>query len=185
MSPYDGGPCHQPPLLLTLVTLLSRFPLGLINAFYLSLDLLVGFLLYHVGETAVSRGITPKEGGYHLGLMMMSIYLFNPITLVTSMARSSLIYTHLAILISLFYALQGRRTWATCSIAFATYLSFYPLVLIIPILLLLIRQVPTSARKDIMVSCVGGILAWSSTFHLLSFLLTASWNYLPATYGFM
>ncbi|RKP13502.1 GPI transamidase subunit PIG-U, partial [Piptocephalis cylindrospora] len=185
MSPYDGGPCHQPPLLLTLATLLSRFPLGIINAYYLFLDLLAGFLLYQVGEAATSKGITPKPNGYHLGLVMMSVYLFNPISLITSMARSSLIYTHLAILSSLLYALRGSRTWAMCSIALATYLSLYPLVLITPILLALTHQVPASSRKDVMLSCIGGVLAWTSALHLLSFLLTASWDYLPATYGFI
>ncbi|KAI9375001.1 GPI transamidase subunit PIG-U [Aspergillus egyptiacus] len=142
VSPYDGGVYHQAPLLLPLFSLLPNaqeypFPTAL---FYSLLDLLNANALVTISDSAqaVSGRLyssTRKEIKWD-GAVVAAWFLFSPFTIATCLGRSTGVLTSTGILYAISAAIQGKSLNAMFALGLASYLSIYPALLFIPLILL-------------------------------------------------
>lgn len=116
-------------------------------------------------------------------------FLFNPFTIATCLARSTSVFTTSGVLFAVSNAVSGNSINAMLALGFASYLSLYPALLFIPLVLLCYDQrlqgpSPPSAASFIvrhavlLLASVAGLLG-------LSYLITGNfWEFISATYGF-
>ncbi|KAK2044558.1 GPI transamidase subunit PIG-U [Colletotrichum somersetense] len=194
VSPYDGGVYHQAPLFLPLFSLLpdpKSLPI-FIYLLYILVDILSADALSRIadsGEAGSSRLFTsPRRGKRWSGLVVASLFLFNPFTIATCVGRSTSVFSTCAILHAVAKAVSGAPLGAMVALSFATYLSMYPLLLLPPLVLLAYdrqdpsRRIASAARFALAnVAVVTAVLA---ALFFMSFLVTGgSWEFLSSTYG--
>ena len=122
-------------------------------------------------------------------LMLLSSYLFNPFTIATCVARSTSIFTNCAILVAISKAVVGNSPNSMLALAFASYLSLSPALLLPPLLILCYdrdarqtKNLPepisyTAKHVSLFVGSTGALL-------IMSYLVTGgSWEFLSSTYG--
>jgi GPI-anchor transamidase subunit U len=117
-------------------------------------------------------------------------YLFNPFTIATCLGRSTNLFTNCGILYAISNAVMGNSVNAMLALAFASYLSLYPLLLLPPLILLCFDRHIRAGKKY--TSPVNfaithfGIWAGSivALLYMSYFITGNSWDFLPATYGF-
>lgn len=131
LSPYDGGVYHQAPLLLTILQILPHpivfTGLDLLNAWNISL--------------VASRLALPSPRFVKLdSTILVAIYLFNPFTIMACLGRSSQTFTNTAILQATSSAISGNMFGTLFALAFGTYLTIYPGLILPPLLLLLLQS---------------------------------------------
>lgn len=107
-----------------------------------------------------------------------ALYLFNPLTILSCVSRSSILFTNLSIVIALLSAVSNRPTSAMFSIALASYLSFYPVMLLPPLVLF-------HTNRAAMATSVATFMAALLALLTISYLLVGSWDFIQATYGVM
>lgn len=193
VSPYDGGVYHQAPLLLPLFSLLpdpSTYPI-FTYLLYIIVDLLSANALYKIaesGEASASRLFTSarKERRWS-GYIVAALFLFNPFTIATCMARPTNVFTTCAILHAVAKAIAGNPFTAMLALSFATYLSMYPILLLPPLILLAYDRQFVSKRASSLLQFAGiNVIAVAfclSALFLGSYLLTGSWEFVTSTYG--
>ncbi|KAI9729532.1 MAG: hypothetical protein M1834_006728 [Cirrosporium novae-zelandiae] len=195
VSPYDGGVFHQAPLLLPFFSLLPNplsFPLAT-SLLYIGLDLLCADAVIQIaesGESVASRlFVSPRKAIRGNSLHIAAAYLFDPFTIATCLGRPTSIFTNCAILYAIANAVNGRSLHSMLALAFASYLSLYPTLLLPPLLLLCYdrhaRESKTPISSMSFLSSHSTIFASSFTFLLyLSYFTTgSSWEFLSSTYG--
>ena len=113
--------------------------------------------------------------------------LFNPFSLLSCCARSTAAFNTVAILTSVSYSLRGRAGPAMAALAFATYLSMYPVLLLLPSVLLILdvlrqqtgaeprRIAPLIITTEYLLSFAGSLVS--------SFLFLGSWEFIASVYG--
>ncbi|KAL5359165.1 GPI transamidase subunit PIG-U [Aspergillus floccosus] len=196
VSPYDGGVFHQAPVLLPLFSMfpnIDQSPLAT-AIFFSIVDLLNAEALVIISESgqAVSgRFYTAVRK--HIkwdGVSIAAWFLFNPFTIATCLGRSTGVFTTTGILYALSNAVSGNSLNAMLSLGFASYLSIYPALLFIPLVLLCYDQ---RAQKATSPPGVALFVLKHLVILLLSVagLLSVSWlivddfyDFISATYGF-
>jgi phosphatidylinositol glycan class U len=118
----------------------------------------------------------------------MASYLLNPFTIATCLARPTSVLTNTLILLAIAAASNGRSVTLLLALAFASYLSLHPTLLLPPLLILCYAQRAAHNKgegKPVrftvlhvlgFVSILGGLLG-------LSVALTGSTQFLSSTYG--
>ncbi|CAI7662652.1 unnamed protein product [Penicillium bialowiezense] len=195
VSPYDGGVFHQAPLLLPLFALLpdaksSPLPTAI---FYFLVDLLNAHALLKIsesGQSVKSRLHTAVRQNVRWdGVSIAAWFLFNPFTLATCLARSTSVFTTSGILFAVSNAVEGNSINAMLALGFASYLSLYPALLFIPLVLVcydLRATGPNPPKVGLYaVQHAGVLLASIAALIGLSCLITGNfWEFISATYGF-
>ncbi|KAI3340001.1 GPI transamidase subunit PIG-U [Ustulina deusta] len=193
VSPYDGGVYHQAPLLLPLFSLLpdaARYPF-FTYLVYILVDIASADALYRIaesGEAAASKLFTSarKDRRWN-GYVVAAIFLFNPFAIATCLGRPTNVFTTCAILHAIAKAISGSPLTSMLALAFASYLSMYPILLLPPLVLLAYDRQPPSNKTISLVRFTGTtVLALAASLSMLfaiSYLLTGSWEFLPSTYG--
>lgn len=180
VSPYDGGVFHQAPLLLVIF---GMIPAPLI---FVGIDTLNALALKTIAEHAPikSSRFKPLDG-----TVIAAAYLFNPFTITSCLGRSTSTVTNAAIVHAVFNAVIGNDFRAMLAIAFATYLSVYPFLVLAPIVLVCWDKVTAVSKssRSFLLYCVrmawyycGGIAIFLVTTPLI---LRGSWTFVGATYG--
>ncbi|KAF9888767.1 hypothetical protein FE257_008343 [Aspergillus nanangensis] len=146
VSPYDGGVYHQAPILLPLFSLLPNANMSpLITAIFFSLvDLVNADALITIadsGQAVSGRFYTALRKHIRWdGLSIAAWFLFNPFTIATCLGRSTAVFTTTGILYAMSNAVSGNSLNAMLALGFASYLSIYPALLFIPLVLLCYDQ---------------------------------------------
>ncbi|KAM9958194.1 hypothetical protein ACTFIW_001054 [Dictyostelium discoideum] len=161
LSPYAGSAYHQPPLVLLLFyPFVNSINISNNNnnsgggsdnylifgifeksqILFLIIDCLIAIVLREIAKQ-IPR-VLPKEmksisANSNLPNITAALYLFNPFTIFTCIGMSTINLTNLAIVLSLYYSLKGMIFQSVFSVAMASYLSIYPVVLILPCALIL------------------------------------------------
>ncbi|KAJ5280764.1 hypothetical protein N7478_006136 [Penicillium angulare] len=195
VSPYDGGVYHQAPLLLPLFALLpdvksNPFPTAIL---YFLVDLLNAHALSTISESGQSvKSRLHSAMRKHIrwdGVSIAAWFLFNPFTIATCLARSTSVFTTTGILYAVSNAVEGNSINAILALGFASYLSLYPALLFVPLVLLCYDQQSQTSKAPsfgvyfvqhagILLGSVGGLLG-------LSCIITGNlWEFISATYGF-
>ncbi|KAF3764586.1 hypothetical protein M406DRAFT_62278 [Cryphonectria parasitica EP155] len=192
VSPYDGGVYHQAPLLLPLFSLLPSFAsLPVFTYFlYIAVDLWSADALMTIansGESGCSALFTsPRKDKRWSGFMVAALFLFNPFTIATCIGRPTTVFTTCAILHAISNAITGAPISAVIAMSFASYLSMYPLLLLLPLSLLAYDRWQPQEKKQpfkFAASCVGVAVATVAVLFQMSYFITGSWEFLHSTYG--
>ncbi|KAK5132084.1 hypothetical protein LTR08_000334 [Meristemomyces frigidus] len=144
LDPYDGGLFHQAPLFLPLFALLpapsTRVGQLASILLYTALDLLVADCLHRIAASGAAHTsrlfVSPRQPRAWHPLSVAAVYLFNPFTLLTCLARPTTVFTTLFTALSVSHACQARMVTAAFALAMASYISLHPLLLLPPIGLL-------------------------------------------------
>lgn len=104
-----------------------------------------------------------------------ALYLFNPLTILSCVSKSTIIFTHLSISLALLSALKKRIGPSMFWIALASYLGFYPIMLL-PALVMIVKDIKTSLTF---------FVGWSAILLGASRIYVGSWDFINATYGIM
>lgn len=119
-----------------------------------------------------------------------SRFLFNPFTIITCLGRSTSVFTTSGILYAVSNGVSGNSVNAMLALGFASYLSIYPALLFIPLVLLCYdrRAQDNKSAPSIIAFAVKhfAILAASvgGLFGLSCLVIGDFWEFLSATYGF-
>ncbi|KAF9382066.1 hypothetical protein CPB97_007364 [Podila verticillata] len=192
VPPYDGGVFHQAPLLLGLFYPIISSSL-LVKLLYTLSDLAIGYMLLQITslkDKASAKENKIREYGNRLeapgmtGLTVATLYLFNPYTIVSCIGRSTILFSNMAVVAGIWMGMKGDRALALFSIAVASYLSLYPAMLAIPVMIMLTERIQdVEAKKRTILRCSAFFLASLSSLFLLSFVLTNSWDFIGSVYG--
>ncbi|KAJ1721956.1 hypothetical protein LPJ53_003589 [Coemansia erecta] len=154
ISPFDGGLFHQSPILLALFKVpYAWLPQLFSDAMYAGTDVATAMVLALIAAKKATlpafaaRPLVPGESRFRcLPSTVALLYLFNPLTLATCLARSSIMFSHLATVSALYFGIGGHIGYASVFAAVATHLSLYPVMLIAPISLMAAeRNTPSAA----------------------------------------
>ncbi|XP_059443242.1 uncharacterized protein LOC132175346 isoform X1 [Corylus avellana] len=164
MSPYAGSMYHGSPLLLSLlgpltVQRIEGLPDHLLcSLVFVIADIINAMLIRASGQ---KLQMTYSQSLKLLGLFKLPekseiipsgdiaalVYLWNPFTIVACVGLSTSPVENLAIILCLFGACKGLAPLAAFGWVMATHLSLYPVILIIPVILLLGYGPDTPPRK--------------------------------------
>ena len=119
-------------------------------------------------------------------LLMILSFLFNPFTIATCIGRPTSVFTTCAILHAISKAVAGASMASMFAIAFASYLSMYPLLLLPPLILLCYDTRYSKKEGSLLSFVLGSLIAVGGSIYGLlqvSSLITGSWEFLESTYG--
>lgn len=167
MDPYAGGPFHASPLLLYLISIFP--PSNLVYSVVFAL--LDGYAAWNLAEIAKRR---PKQS--FSPSFTAAVYLFNPFTMLGTLARSTLSFTNAAIIISVSAAVRQRPVQAAAFLALATCLSWYPIYLFFPLCVICL-QYDHRAKSIVRYMCLA-FCAFIGVFLVLEYLPLGSWGFL-------
>ena len=150
-DPYDGEIFHETPLVLRAFEYLHSHHSARINSFFIFLDLLtalaLGLLAHRVADAVLERQaseagqyhedaadllVGKEEAGRVAGHVQLA-YLFHPYVVATCAAKATSVVANCGLALFLLCMVSGRRAPACALLAFATYQSFYPVMLIVPL----------------------------------------------------
>ncbi|KAK4958480.1 hypothetical protein LTR10_004908 [Elasticomyces elasticus] len=219
LDPYDGGMFHQAPLLLPLFSLLPSPEawLGRLISIlsYTLLDLATADCLFSIASFGVAHTSSlfssPRKGRSWAPFSIAAVYLLNPFTILTCLARPTSVFTTFFTVLSISHACQAKLTTAAFALAVAGYASLHPLMLVPPMGLLCYDRMCSQTSTDTIEAngvaadqgTIGKVVTnlsaqpkplrfgieFASTFLLstafllgLSRLLLPSWKFVPAIY---
>ncbi|KAJ3245848.1 hypothetical protein HDU78_008437 [Chytriomyces hyalinus] len=144
-------------------------------------------------ESAESKTVT-KESGVKksdptiptesalVPLFVGVVYLLNPLSIVTCLARSMLVFNTAAVVTGVYFAVKGRQVYSMFFLALASYVSMYPVMFVLPCSMLIAKSLKV---KPFSASPVSFLLFATFTIALLgvSNVLMGSWDFLESTYG--
>ena len=115
-------------------------------------------------------------------------FLFNPFTVISCLARPTSNFTNAAIIFAVLKAVQGQYASSVALLAFASYLSLYPVLLLPPLVLLSYDQAARRSTIPLQLSqhstkCIIMLCGSLFIFLFSSLLMTGSWEFLTSTYG--
>lgn len=113
-----------------------------------------------------------------------SRYLINPFSIATCVGQSTTLLTTASIVLTLLWTLKGNILLSTLFAAVSSYLSFYPIMLIIPISMIHC-DVSHRSRTTLISTTILSFVIWCVMLLWLSYTAVGSWQFLHAVYGFI
>ncbi|KAI3689571.1 hypothetical protein L2E82_47532 [Cichorium intybus] len=164
MSPYAGSMYHGSPLLLSILGPLTidrgegkpgHLLCGL--AFVIA-DFITAVLIRAIGhllqvsntqslKTLGATGLQKVSENFPSGDIAALVYLWNPLTIITCLGYSTSPVENLMIVLSLYGACMRLVPLAAFGWVIASHLSLYPVILVIPLVLLVGSGLDTPPRK--------------------------------------
>ncbi|KAG0359811.1 hypothetical protein BGZ54_009812 [Gamsiella multidivaricata] len=165
----------------------------LVNTLYILGDLAVAYMLLQITAIKEQDSLNEKkiqqygnkieEPGMD-GLTVAALYLFNPFTIASCIGRSTILYSNVAVVSGIWMGMKRNKILAMFSVALAAYLSLYPAMLIIPVILLLNRGVvDRDLRKRTVIQSATVFAVSLASLFVLSFVLVNSWDFFASVYG--
>jgi len=117
-------------------------------------------------------------------LLVVTIYLINPFTILSCLSKSTTIFNNLAYVLAIHFAIKKNINLSMFFTALASYLSFYSFVIIAPCILFLIENKNDSfQKKKIIVKALTLFVFYVISFLGVSYLMLGSFKFLKAFYG--
>ncbi|KAL0482734.1 GPI-anchor transamidase subunit U [Acrasis kona] len=202
MSPYSSSVFIQPPLTLLPFSLPKVYAPSQTyiteqlwpRALFILLDLLMAYLLCRIGALTYKLKILdriPTAESYYKNLqtLLPAVYLFNPVLIASCVSMSTVIFNNLAIAIMIYYALRNNVILSTLGLSLACYLTVYPLVLLIPLIVMFHQIADVHAgknvgvNKSIIVKVILWSVIWQGLLQYMSFtIMGRSWEFLQQAY---
>lgn len=112
--------------------------------------------------------------------LVIVAYLFNPLTVLSCVGMTSTVFSNLFLAAFLYCLTKGLLLPCLLILAFETVRSFYPVVLLAPLLLTFSGR---SIRSGFLISLL--FAACCLVISVANFFVLNSWNFLDGTLGFM
>ncbi|RLV90494.1 GPI transamidase component GAB1 [Spathaspora sp. JA1] len=183
---YDGGVNHHPPLLVIILSLFQTLPFKeiIFNLIYTLADLFIAWKLIQINRWYnfySSKRYNLKNERFSDDIIA-SFYLFNPLIVLTNLAHSTIIFTWVFIIESIYQVIFTQNVpRSMISLGIASYLSFNPIFLLPPIIAFAHTMTPTDIHKVY----IQGFAIFFATIGLLimsSYVCTSSWDFLDQCY---
>ncbi|CAI5759752.1 unnamed protein product [Candida verbasci] len=183
---YDGGVNHNPPLLVSILSIIYNLPYSniLFNALYTVIDLFIAYRLILINRwynNYQTRKLGEKKTGFNDDLIA-SFYLFNPLIVLANLSHSTTIFSWLFTIESIYQIISGNSPRGMIALSISSYLSYYPLYLLPSILSL---SHILSKERNLSKSLVFGgcIFLMSLTLLLMvSVVITSSFQFIDHCY---
>lgn len=209
VSPYIGDVYHEMPLTLRLWNYFDRTFDDTVKYVFVALDVATALVLYQVATNLVAyllqrqvedvkkydvssvKLILKADVLAWSRLYVLCVYLLNPLSIASCVAKSTAVLNNLAVALVFLFTLKANRFAVSIFIAVATYLSLYPIVLVVPAAIFIAQKDSNSInlRNHIaVISVVQTVICTCCAVGLLlygSHELQGSWNFLEPTYGFI
>ncbi|EDW37217.1 GL26132 [Drosophila persimilis] len=198
IDPYSGDLVHETPLVLKALSgLFLNFPQWL-PLIYIMLDLLTGALLYNLSVRFVKQKLQKQrlerknyakdteqlqyndDDNYDIPELVLIAYLFNPLTVLSCIGLTSTVLSNLFLALFLYFLTKGLLLPCIFLLAFETVRSFYPIVLMAPLLLVFARR---SFAGGVILSVLFAVACL--IIAAASYLVIESWSFLDGTLGFI
>ncbi|KAG1111924.1 hypothetical protein G6F42_014889 [Rhizopus arrhizus] len=153
-------------------------PANAIPVLYCALDVIIAYTLSCITQLKQQADINKPALQVEQGrspiqpTTVAALYLFNPLTILSCISKSTLVFTNLSIAMALLSALKQKQQASMFWAALASYLSFYPAMLVPALLLILKSPKPLVVFAGSLV----GLFVFSRLF-------IGSWDFIQATYG--
>lgn len=178
---YDGSMVHHPPVFVAFMEFMRdvaspEHAAVVFNALFTVVDLGIAYKISQLNRwynEHQSLKLGRKLSGMPLHLMA-AFYLFNPLIILTNWAHSSAIFTYFLIVELLVQALVDRNVFrGAIALGVASYLSYYPIYLIVPYLALVASISRELDLKTQILKCACVFFYALTSLLLISFALTA------------
>lgn len=213
ISPYMGDLFHETPIMLRVFSFVYKMMPSSINYFFVLIDVLSGLVLVNIGKhyggylvrkqaqdvrqyaVGVDKIILKKLDVDFIQITLLATHFLNPYSVAVCLGKSTAIINNLFIFLSFMFMLKGHVVLCTASIAFATYQSLYPVMLLVPAAIFFSNSSFSLRSKqkvntDVPLSSSFGLtiilgVAMIAGLFLLSYFMEGSWKFLYATTGFI
>ncbi|CAK7894612.1 GPI transamidase component Gab1p [[Candida] anglica] len=194
---YDGGVNHHTPILVVLLNFLNELPYSyiLFNFLYASIDLWIVKRLSQLNKwysTRDSKQPNKNPTAAFPDYLFACFYLFNPLVIITNWSHSTLIFSNFFLVEAIYQvSIANSQTRAMIALAIASYLSYTPVFMVIPILTLgysILKEqqqksdtstTPPFAR---IIQSLGIFIVSIGLLFLLSFTMTSSWQFIDSCF---
>ncbi|XP_058807125.1 phosphatidylinositol glycan anchor biosynthesis class U protein [Phymastichus coffea] len=207
VDPYSGDLFHETPLGLIIFDLIQKYLsyYGIWLLFVVT-DLTTAVLLGiaatgYIKETIVrdkeEEALSDKkdnQGNKNTSITSPSTssifyvsaaYLFNPYIVLNCVGLTTTVFTNFLISVTLL-AMIKKSTWSFClSIAFLTLQGLYPVCLIVPAIISVVKDHKESEVPMKITKIVGLFLSVLIVLLLTSYYIMGSWSFLKNTLGFI
>ena len=136
-------------------------------------------------ETVVEDETIPPKDSIDPELVSL-LYLINPLSILSCLGGTTNIWSFFLLIGALYFACQGlylfnvgKRSSSMCFLATAVYLGVYPIVALVPCLLIL------SSKSPNIILSLTEFFGFLAALLLSSGYMMGSWNFLESTYGVM
>lgn len=203
LDPYDGGIFHQvslsrfeqshadcqAPIFLPLFSLLpSSGLLGTLCNVAVStlLDTVAADSLYEIAAsgaaTTSSLFKSPRHDSSWSPVFVAGIFLLNPFTLLSCLAQTTTPFTIAFSLLSVRYACEQNSAKSAFALAFASYISLHPFLLLPTVALLCYDRLGRPQKFTFAAQYLAAFAAFLLSLILISRLLLPSWKFLSSVY---
>lgn len=207
INPYDGGVNHHPPLLVIFFNLFKEVTSPtvfevLVNVLFAVVDVVIALHLVEINNwyngyrstrtkpatrtkpSTKSRFSTTGSLGKLSDELIISFYLFNPIIILTNLAHSALPLTLVFLTTSLVQLVKYKNLpRSMMSLGIASYLSYSPMYLIIPMLAMAHKLIPVDTLGRIYFQGPAIFISTCCLLFFSSVILTSSLDFLDQCYG--
>ncbi|EDW78127.1 uncharacterized protein Dwil_GK24175 [Drosophila willistoni] len=198
IDPYSGDLVHESPLVLKGLSWIFLNYASYLPLLYILLDLLTAGLLWIMSHWFVKHKLQEQrlerkhyandteelqyhnEDNYDIPELVLMAYLFNPLTIMSCIGLTSTVFSNIFLALFFFALVKGYLLPCLILLAFESVRSFYPIVLISPLLLVFARR---SYWRGF---CIGLLFAAACiAIMAANYLVMNSWNFLDGTLGFI
>ncbi|XP_022117457.2 phosphatidylinositol glycan anchor biosynthesis class U protein [Pieris rapae] len=203
IDPYDGDSFHESPLLLISFYSLLKYAPYLVPGVFILIDILTAYFLYKTAKRFIrilksnqenNKEVISDESkamiltNFQLEEVpeyVLSVYLFNPYSVLNCVGMTTTVVQNLLLAISLWGSVAGHRLVACIFIALATHQALYPITLIVPISILLADANKGCNKCSYIRTLLVFIVCWGFLIFISAYIMNGSYSYIYNTYGFI
>lgn len=174
INPYDGGVVHHQPLLIILYQYFQDFD----QLLYSIVDTYIVYYLINISAKISSKNETIFFKPWIVGL----IYALNPLAILSTLSKSTVLFQNFFIVWTLNSALNNDVLLTGVGISIASYLSYHPIFLVIP-LIKLIHQNNNGQNQKVWLFLVSTVISLGLLIGSSFYILGQDWKFIESTYG--
>ncbi|WVQ67521.1 uncharacterized protein L199_005721 [Kwoniella botswanensis] len=169
-NPYDGGVFYHSPIYLAFFSYIVPASSYFLTTILWSLaDLASSIALINIWRARSGLSDGTRE------CLISALFLFNPYTLLSCLARSTTSLDNAVLLGSLHFATDGQALPATLLLALVTHTSLYPLLLLPPLLMILKQNTKYQQESLNLTNVITYISSFAALVGANFFIADSSW----------
>lgn len=173
---YDGGVVHHPPLL---IEALRAVPTAYHRALFVAMDCLVA-----VQFLRMTAQIKRRYASISVPVWLPAVvYAVNPLSIMSCLSQSSVVFAHWAIVNAVSDALGGSIPHTALFVSLAGYFAVYPALLLFPLATFLLARRSAAGRVSVLVKLGLFVVLNAAVLLAASYKVSGdSWLFLRASY---
>ena len=138
----------------------------------------------YIDQRSLKQKILKLLISYVNNFSLQVVYLLHPYLIASCAAKTTTVFANLLLALFLLNTLKQRQVVACMFLALATYQSFYPVMLLVPLIMLTAKE--SSLRYNVVVKVLSTFMGFMVLIYYSSFLLMDhSWTFVTSTIGFI